>query len=166
MAAPFSDGCFYDPMSKRFMLWYSSGWYDSTALAVSRDGLRWERPEFDVFPGTNKVMLSGHDDWRRDTVSVWLDHDAARPEERFKATMFCRSGALGTKLDNYHPGLILLASPDGIHWTLRGQTKHSKDNTTMFYNPFRKVWVVSHRIRHRTRQLDPRSNLQNRRHAL
>jgi hypothetical protein len=146
MAAPFSDGCFYDPLTKRFMLWYSSGWYDSTALAVSRDGLQWERPEFDVFPGTNKVMLSGHDDWRRDTVSVWLDHEAARPEERFKATMFCRRGALGTKLDNYHPGLLLLASPDGIHWTLRGQTKHSKDNTTMFYNPFRKVWVVSHRI--------------------
>uniref|UniRef100_UPI003783105A glycosyl hydrolase family 32 n=1 Tax=Prosthecobacter sp. TaxID=1965333 RepID=UPI003783105A len=146
MAAPFSDGCFYDPMTKRFMLWYSSGWYDSTALAVSRDGLQWERPEYDVFPGTNKVMLKVNDDWRRDTVSIWLDHDAARPDERFKATMFCRSGALGTKLDNYHPGLLLLASPDGIHWTLRGQTKHSKDNTTMFYNPFRKVWVFSHRI--------------------
>ena len=146
MAAPFSDGCFYDPMTKRFMLWYSSGWYDSTSLAVSRDGLQWERPEFDVFPGTNKVMLRGHDDWRRDTVSIWLDHEAAKPEERFKATMFCRSGAPGTKLDNYNPGLLLLASPDGIHWTLRGQTKHSKDNTTMFYNPFRKVWVFSHRI--------------------
>ncbi len=146
MAAPFSDGCFYDPLSKRFMLWYSSGWYDSTALAVSGDGLQWERPVFDVFPGTNKVMLSDHDEWRRDTASIWLDHAATRPEERFKATMFCRSGALGTKLDNYNPGLLLLASPDGIHWTLRGQTKHSKDNTTMFYNPFRKVWVFSHRI--------------------
>lgn len=146
MAAPFSDGCFYDPKTRRFLLWYSSGWYDSTALAVSRDGLRWERPAFDVFPGTNRVMLRGHDDWRRDTVSIWLDHEAAKPDERFKATMFCRTGALGTKLDNYHPGLLLLASPDGIHWTQRGQTKHSKDNTTMFYNPFRKVWVFSHRI--------------------
>ena len=146
MAAPFSDGCFYDPQSKRFMLWYSSGWYDSTALAVSGDGLQWERPVLDVFPGTNKVMLRDHDEWRRDTASIWLDHEATRPDERFKATMFCRSGALGTKLDNYNPGLLLLASPDGIHWTLRGQTKHSKDNTTMFYNPFRKVWVFSHRI--------------------
>ena len=146
MAAPFSDGCFYDPQTKRFMLWYSSGWYDSTALAVSRDGLQWERPEFDVFPGTNKVMLRDNDDWRRDTVSIWLDHESARPDERFKATMFCRRGALGTKLDNDNPGLLLLASSDGIHWTLRGQTKHSKDNTTMFYNPFRKVWIFSHRI--------------------
>lgn len=146
MAAPFSDGCFYDPQTRRFLLWYSSGWYDSTALAVSRDGLQWERPAFDVFPGTNKVMLRDHDDWRRDTVSVWLDHEAANADERFKATMFCRSGGLGAKLDNYNPGLLLLASPDGIHWTLRGQTKHSKDNTTMFYNPFRKVWVFSHRI--------------------
>lgn len=146
MAAPFSDGCFYDPHSKRYLLWYSCAWYDSTALAVSRDGLQWERPLLDVFPGTNKVMLKGNGLWRRDTVSIWLDHDAERPEERFKATMFCRTGALGAKLDNYKPGLLLLASPDGIHWTVRGQTKHSKDNTTMFYNPFRKVWVISHRI--------------------
>lgn len=146
MAAPFSDGCFYDPKTKRFLLWYSSGWYDSTALAVSDDGLRWERPELDVFPGTNQVMLKENDLWRRDTVSVWLDHEATTPDERFKATMFCRTGARGTKLDNYNPGLLLLASPDGIHWTLRGRTKHSKDNTTMFYNPFRKVWVFSHRI--------------------
>lgn len=146
MAAPFSDGCFYEPRSQRFMLWYSSGWYDSTALAVSRDGFHWERPDFDVFPGTNKIMLKDNDLWRRDTVSVWLDHHTTNPGERFKATMFCRSGALGTKLDNYNPGLLLLASSDGIHWTLRGRTKHSKDNTTMFYNPFRKVWVFSHRI--------------------
>ena len=41
MAAPFSDGCFYDPKTKRFMLWYSAGWYDSTALAVSEDGVNW-----------------------------------------------------------------------------------------------------------------------------
>ncbi len=146
MAAPFSDGCFYDPKTQRYMLWYSAGWYDSTALAVSSDALRWERPKLDVFPGTNKVMLKDNDLWRRDTVSVWLDLDASNPNERFKATMFCRSGALGTKLDNYNPGLLLLASADGIHWNLRGQTKHSKDNTTMFYNPFRKVWVFSHRI--------------------
>ncbi len=45
-------------------------------------------------------------------VSVWLDHEAATPDERFKATMFCRTGAARTKLDNYNPGLLLLASPD------------------------------------------------------
>jgi hypothetical protein len=86
---------------------------------VSGDGSQWERPEFDVFPGTNKVMLRGHDDWRRDTVSVWLDHDAARPDERLKATMFCRSGALGTKLDNYNPGLLLLALEGQHHHVLQ-----------------------------------------------
>ena len=146
MAAPFSDGCFYDPQSKRFLLWYSAGWYDSTALATSRDGFTWERPALPVFPGTNLVALKGKPDWRRDTVSVWLDHDATRPDERFKASMFCRTGEVGSKLINHTPGLLLLASPDGIDWTIRGQTRHSKDNTTMFYNPFRRVWVFSHRI--------------------
>jgi len=147
MAAPFSDGCFYDPMTKQFMLWYSAGWYDSTALAVSKDGVNWKRPAFGFFEdGDNLVMLKDQPLWRRDTVSVWLDHHASDPAERFKATMFCRTGEVGGKVDSYNPGQLLLASPDGVHWTIRGQTKHSKDNTTMFYNPFRKKWVLSHRI--------------------
>ncbi len=147
MAAPFSDGCFYDPVTKRFMLWYSAGWYDSTALAVSEDGVNWTRPEFGIFDdGSNLILLKDHPLWRRDTVSIWLDHHATNPAKRFKATMFCRTGEIDTKVDSYNPGQLLLASPDGIHWSIKAQTKNSKDNTTMFYNPFRKKWVLSHRI--------------------
>src|SRR5260221_7122441 len=57
MAAPFSDGCFYDPEAKVFSLWYQAGWYDDkTAQAISTDGIHWKRPKLDVVPGTNLVI--------------------------------------------------------------------------------------------------------------
>ena len=75
VAAPFSDGAFYDPAEKRFKLWYQAGWFNGVALAVSKDGLNWTRPELDVVPGSNRVVAQ-REDFRRDGVSVWLDHDA------------------------------------------------------------------------------------------
>lgn len=144
-AAPFSDGCFYDPKDGLFKLWYMAGWYGGQALATSRDGIHWERPAFDVVPGTNAIT-DREEPLRRDGVSLWLDHDAKNPKERFKMLQFVRTGAIG------FPGLgkgagYLLTSPDGIHWTRRGTVGPSGDNTTMFYNPFRQVWVFSHRDR-------------------
>ena len=56
MAAPFSDGCFYDPQEELFKLWYMAGWFDGTALATSSDGIHWDRPNLDVVPGTNLVV--------------------------------------------------------------------------------------------------------------
>ena len=146
MAAPFSDGAFHDPRTGRFQLWYMAGWFDGTALATSKDGLRWERLSQDIVPGTN-LVVKADPLWRRDGVSVWLDHDARDPAERYKMFLYARSGNLGEKLDGA-PGGTLHASPDGIHWTLRGTTGRTGDNTTFFYNPFRKKWVFSHRTNH------------------
>lgn len=146
MAAPFSDGAFFNPATDRFQLWYMAGWFDGTALATSRDGLKWDRPHYDVVPGSN-LVLKGDLPWRRDGVSIWLDHDAKQPDERYKMFLYARSGELGGELSNA-PGGTLHTSPDGIHWTLRGTTGATGDNTTFFYNPFRKVWVFSHRTNH------------------
>jgi hypothetical protein len=55
-AAPFSDGVFFDPKDGLFKMWYQAGWFDGVALATSRDGLHWERPELAVLPGTNRVL--------------------------------------------------------------------------------------------------------------
>lgn len=35
--------------------------------------------------------------------------------------------------------------PTGLHWTPKGETGPSGDNTTFFYNPFRKKWIYSMR---------------------
>ena len=153
MAAPFSDGCFYDPEDKLFKLWYMAGWFDGTALATSTDGIHWERPTLDVVPGTNLVFYPKG--LRRDGLSIWLDHETQDIEQRFKMYVYERAGDIGKLLgqedpeglfDNQSPnkaGGFILTSHDGIHWKMRGQVGKTGDNTTFFYNPFRKQWVFT-----------------------
>lgn len=155
LAAPFSDGCFYDPQDKLFKLWYMAGWFDGTALATSKDGIHWERPNLDVVKGTNLVLAPG-DNFRRDGVSVWLDHESKDPLERFKMYCYARQGKIGEDLKPV--GGFLLTSPDGIHWKWRGKVAPSSDNNTFFYNPFRKKWVFT--IRKEGRPTPPWSSAQ------
>lgn len=135
MAAPFNDGVWYDPHDELYKMWYMPGWFHSVALATSKDGIRWERPVFDVVPGTNLVWpcKPGYD---RDGCVVWLDHEAENPRERFKMLQFYR-----------YPGFDwsgwLHASPDGIHWSEPVKTNPFGDNTSIFYNPFRRKWCYS-----------------------
>ena len=138
MAAPFSDGCFYDPKDQLFKMWYMAGWFDGTALAVSEDGIQWKREKYDVVPGTNLVLPPGES---RDGVSVWLDHETKNPAERFKMYRFEREGKLGEKLKG--GAAYIMTSPDGIHWKWRGLVGKTGDNSTFFYNPFRKKWVFT-----------------------
>jgi hypothetical protein len=153
VAAPFSDGCFYDPKDKCFKLWYMSGWFDGTAMAISTDGIYWKRPDLDVVPGTN-LVLAPHDDLRRDGASVWLDHESINPDERFKMYLYERQGKIGEKLNPV--GGYLLTSPDGIHWNWGGKITGGSDNNTFYYNPFRKKWVFT--IRKEGRPFPPWSN--------
>lgn len=150
VACPFKDGAFYDPADGLFKLWYHAGWFDGTALATSRDGINWKRPDLDVEPGTNRV-LSLREQFQRDGVGVWLDLDTERADERFKMYAYHRQrgggyryGELGgPNTTNAWTGGHVYSSPDGIHWTERAATGPCGDNTTIFYNPFRKRWVYS-----------------------
>jgi len=140
MAAPFSDGCFYDPKDKLFKLWYMAGWFgDKTALAISTDGIHWERPKYAVLHGNNLMVTT--EGFCRDGASVWLDHDAADGAERFKLYMYLREGKLGQILKDY--GGFIWTSPDGIQWNKRGKIGPTGDNSTFYYNPFRKKWVFT-----------------------
>ena len=114
-------------------MWYHAGWFDGTAYAESRDGIHWTRPDLDVVPGTNRI-LPKHEG-RRDGTSVFLDHNDDDPQRRFKMFLYERP-------ENRFGGQIW-TSPDGIHWQYVKQTSFVGDNTTVFYNPFRKKWVYS-----------------------
>ncbi len=139
MAAPFNDGAWYDPEDGLFKLWYMPGWFHSTALAISRDGIHWERPDFGVVRGTNLVWPN-RDGYDRDGCLVWLDYDAERSEERFKMFQYYRYDTEGnaTASEGW-----LHTSPDGIHWSDPVVTTPVGDNTSFFYNPFRKKWCMS-----------------------
>src|SRR5688572_21254071 len=81
-AMPFSDGVFYDPADRVFKMWYMAGYQYRTALAVSTDGIAWDRPSFGIVPGTNIVSTLP-----RDSTTVWLDLDAPR-SARFKMAAY------------------------------------------------------------------------------
>ena len=130
----FSDGVWYDANAKLFKMWYLTK--GGTAYATSKDGLVWEKPELDVKKGTNIVEASP-----RDSSTVWLDLEEKDPRRRYK--MF-RSASYAEKKSWC---LWVHFSEDGIHWTPKGEpTGSCGDRTTVFYNPFRKVWVYS--LRH------------------
>jgi hypothetical protein len=138
-AAPFSGGAWYDPADHLFKIWYTGGFLASSCLATSRDGIHWEKPNLDVEQDTNIVLEPIKQGRRRvDTTTVWLDHDAKDPKEKYK--YFATEAGGGW-------GMTYRTSPDGIHWSEPVAKHHiDGDRTTAFYNPFRKVWVLSERI--------------------
>jgi hypothetical protein len=125
-AMPFSDGVFYDPQDSLFKMWYMGGYSQNTCIALSRDGLDWEKPSLDVVKGTNITMAQ-----HRDSSTVWMDLTERDRSRRYK---------MASWHDHY---LRLYASPDGIHWRQMGRSGPAGDRTTFFYNPFRSVWVFS-----------------------
>jgi hypothetical protein len=128
-AMVFSDGVWYDPRDRLFKMWYMGayGRSGSTCYATSRDGIHWQKPSLDVRPGTNVVNASP-----RDSSTVWLDLEEKEPQRRYKMFLYDFSG-----------GLSIWFSADGIHWNNVARSGPTGDRTTVFYNPFRKVWVYS-----------------------
>ncbi|MEQ2009266.1 MAG: hypothetical protein ABMA26_20995 [Limisphaerales bacterium] len=134
MAMPFSDGVWYDQTNQLFKMWYMAGYGRGTALATSTNGLDWQKPKWDVQPGTGLVQTDP-----RDSSTVWFDQTDPDPARRYKMWRSHKDG------DTF--GLSLHFSADGIHWGPRVlRTGSAGDRTTVFYNPFRKVWVYS--LRH------------------
>ncbi len=129
MAYPFSDGVWYDPEARLFKLWYYCGNQRQTGYAQSVDGVNWQKPVFDIVRGTNTVMAA-----ERDSTTVWMDLDDPDPRRRFKMIRI-----------PYHANpLMLHTSPDGIRWSQPlARSIKIHDRTTAYFDPFRKVWVLS-----------------------
>jgi hypothetical protein len=135
-AGPKSGGLWWSPEKQLFELWYEAGWLGAVAYATSRDGLRWERPDLPLHPGTNQVLhLPGN--IRPDSWTVVRDDDTPDPLKKFK--LFLNSSGDG---NHYHSHYA--TSPDGINWdVLHANGGISGGRSTMFRNPFREKWVFS-----------------------
>lgn len=156
-ACPFNDGIFYDSDEKKFKMWYQAGWFDATAYADSEDGIHWKRLH-EVYPDreTDRV-IEREFGTMRDGSAVWLDYNAKSSDEKFKMIVFYRKFDQDYRF--YHkkpkhahdrPGslppveqTVMYKSANGIDWIPMGLTSYAGDNTTFFYNPFRKKWVYS-----------------------
>jgi hypothetical protein len=128
-AMPFSDGVFFDARDRLFKMWYMGGYQQNTSLAVSTDGISWERPSFDVRAGTN-VVLQG---FRRDSATVWIDEQTSDPRQRYKLAVY----------DLDLRALRLYVSGNGVNWHTTGVTGPCGDRSTFFREPFRNAWVFS-----------------------
>jgi hypothetical protein len=139
----FSDGVLFDPADRLFKMWYWSGHSPDyvTCMATSRDGIHWDKPTFDVVPGTN-IVQRDEPGLYRDSNTVWLDHEEQDPARRFKMFRVVvnekKSDVEKQVVDKW---IKIAFSPDGIHWTMAAESNSCGDRTTVFYNPFRKVWV-------------------------
>ena len=117
---PFSGGVFWDPQDQRAKMWYHGA--GGTGYTTSTDGIHWE-PGRIVLPGTT------------DSQCVWLDLEEKDPTKRFKMTR-------SVIAENRCRGWIYF-SADGIDWRHVGYTGDWGDRSTFYWNPFRKVWVMS-----------------------
>lgn len=134
VAAPFTDGCWFDPLDGLYKMWYHSGWMEATCMAVSKDGQNWSRKMLDNHPGTNMVYKPPKG-WRRDGSTIWLDSEAKDSHERWKMYTFYRTPE-GERAE-------VQVSRDGLHWGTPSPIGQCGDNTSFFWNPFRQKWVFS-----------------------
>ena len=144
MACTFDDGVFYDEADALYKMWYCAGSGAYTALATSRDGLHWERPEYDVVPGTNAVLVHAPGAGR-DSFSPWIDEADSGPE-RYKAFLFTtnHTSDLIRPAGGYRDESWLLTSPDGVHWQRRARIACDLgDNTLLFHDPVLERWCLS-----------------------
>ena len=136
VATVFNDGCWFDPQDQLYKLYYHTGWYTGTALALSKDGIHWIRPDLGIVPGTN--LLFQPDERRlRDGSLCWLDLQSENPEERWKMFLYFRYP------QENREGGSLFTSADGIHWRDRGETGSLGDNSSFFRDPFQNKWCFS-----------------------
>jgi len=136
-----SGGVWFDDRDELFKMWYMTGYLGYAALATSRDGVHWERPELDVVPGTNLILPKTI---HPDSGSVVIDHETDNPAERYKM-LLREPNPMGPPWHDHIPAL-LFTSADGIHWKDEGKSGTMDDRSTMYFNPLTRKWVQSIRI--------------------
>ncbi|MCB1103371.1 MAG: hypothetical protein H7A44_08190 [Opitutaceae bacterium] len=149
-AMPFSDGVLYDEQAGKYKMWYLArapadlisakpeGGY-VTCYAESDDGIHWVKPLLDVVPGTNIVETV-----RRDANDVVIDPRATDPARRFIMVSTLRPT---DDPEEKRWALSLRYSADGIHWgpvaATSGAIDWLGDRNSLYFDPFRGVWVLS-----------------------
>ena len=104
-------------------------------LALSYDGLVWDKRDLGIFPGTNILLQHG----TMDSFSVW-------PHAGTWHMIISERG--GGKLR-------LLTSVDGVFWAQQAEMPWAGDRTTLWYNPIKERWTFNVRAGQGT-GFDPR----------
>ena len=120
-------------------------------IATSKDGVKWEIPDFKLFPGKpvpGNAILYGKDVITHNFVPFYDHNPACPPSERYKAV----AGVRETR------GLFGFYSADGIHWKMYKKTPimaytpqktggHMFDSqNVVFYSEVEKCYVMYIRV--------------------
>lgn len=137
-------GLFYDPSAEHFKMFYTAGWRGGLAMAISTDLVNWLRPDMGLAGGNlimpPGVLMAGGDN------SVWLDLNAKDSTQRYKfITERWVDGDWHKHFDsrNNLPRHSMHTSADGRIWSDGVPTGDASDYTSIFFNPFRGIWVSS-----------------------
>lgn len=140
----FSDGVWWDPSDKLFKAFYRTQYGTQpsfgTCLATSKDGVKWDKPTFDVVPGTG-LVLTDEPGLFHDSDTVCLDLQEKDPARRWKLFRIVIKDELVNGAHHLTKWMKYHTSPDAIHWTAGIEGDQCGDRTTVFYNPFRSKWV-------------------------
>ena len=131
----------YDAEEKLFKMWYlaapSDYWDDyTTAYAVSKDGIRWEKPPVGTLAAKNGK--AGHNLVCDAYLGVIKDADDPDPARRYKGVGF-------------HPktgGYVSYVSADGLNWNRysEGKVVPGRDCITFYYDRRAKLYVTQAKI--------------------
>ena len=149
----------------RFRMWYWSWkqWHEwrqgedirfATSYAVSEDGLRWERPELDLYhiegsPERNIILPYGM------MHGMFYEPLEPDPERRFKALVCIEAKSKADGRFTIPEGYYLHWSSDGIHWkgdlshyvlpSLQGGYDYPQsgvgDTSRFWWDPYRKRYI-------------------------
>ena len=124
-------GLWWDPVRRKFRLWYQADWLGDACYAESDDGLKWDFPDLGAVPGTNRLF---GDDVALDSWGVTPNYAAENPYADWKLHVSSPGGCTDDRL---------WESRDGIHFAPLGLAGRSGDRSTSYYDPFRGAWVFS-----------------------
>jgi hypothetical protein len=126
-------GVFFDPEDRLFKMFYTAGWRGPLAVVASPDLVNWTRSELS---DKSNVLI----DRSVDDNALWLDLRPNHAHQRVKY-MECHRGG------HPHSGYqFLYTSADGRDWSEGVSAGRWRgDYSSLFFNPFRDVWVFSMR---------------------
>jgi hypothetical protein len=129
----------FDAQEKRFKMWYTvtaSDYFahEMTCYAVSKDGIRWEKPTVGTLQAKNGKPHGVVADCQ--LPSVFKDVADADPKRRYKMVCFV-----------YDRGYVTKVSPDGLNWSDESKGPiapiwYGEDVCTAFRDPRRGLYVV------------------------
>lgn len=100
--------------------------FTRVCLAVSDDGLTWDKPDWGIVPGTNILLEIA----AMDSFAVWPDG------RRWVMCVSQRSGG----------PLQLFTSRTGLWWNREATMPFAGDRTTLWFNPVKGTWTFNVRM--------------------